>query len=283
MDLQHMIKHLPVKIKKYRPISGGDTNKSFLLESDEGNFFMKTNNVKEFPGMFKDEVKGLKTIAETHKLKTPKIIKVEESANEQYLILELIKKGEPTKQIWENFGESLASMHKIRQPYFGFDSDNYIGRLPQKNTQASTWGKFYAQYHLEPLIKKLVDMNALHSEEVQAAENFYKKIDDIFPHEIPSLVHGDLWGGNFLISDRGEPVVIDPAVYYGHREMDLGMTRLFGGFSTYFYEAYDKAYPLTKGWEERISYTQLYPLLVHSILFGSYYLEEVKNILSEFK
>lgn len=282
MNLQNILKRLPIKITSYKPISGGDTNKSYVLQSEEGNFFMKTNSTKEFPGMLREEAKGLKSIEETHTLRTPKIIKIDDSGNEQYLILELISKGEANEEIWENFGKSLASMHKIPQPFFGFSSDNYVGRLPQKNTKASTWGEFYAQYHLQPLIKKLTDMNALTNQEVRAAENFYQQIDDIFPKETPSLVHGDLWSGNFLISDTGDPVVLDPAVYYGHREMDLGMTRLFGGFSVDFYEGYNSKYPLEKGWEVRIPYTQLYPLLVHSILFGNYYLDEVKSILSEF-
>ncbi|MCO6564375.1 MAG: fructosamine kinase family protein [Apibacter sp.] len=282
MDLQNVLKRLPVKINKCKPISGGDTNKSYILESDQGNLFIKINNTKEFPGMFREEAKGLKIIAETNKLRTPKIIKVEDSDKEQYLVLEFISKGEPSKKIWEKFGESLALMHKIPQPYFGFNNDNYIGRLPQKNTQTSTWSEFYAQCHLQPLIKRLNDLNALTNQEVQAAENFYKKIDEIFPKESPSLVHGDLWVGNFLISDTGDPVVIDPAVCYSHREMDLGMTHLFGGFSNYFYEAYNSSYSMEQGWEKRIPYAQLYPLLVHSILFGSYYIEKVKNILKDF-
>ncbi len=119
-------------------------------------------------------------------------------------------------------------------------------------------------------------------ETVQALSRFYAKLDELFPKESPALLHGDLWSGNFMVSEKGLAVIIDPAVYYGHREMDLAMSQLFGGFDASFYEAYQRNFPLENGWQQRLDYCNLYPLMVHVNLFGGSYLESVKRILVRF-
>jgi fructosamine-3-kinase len=197
--------------------------------------------------------------------------------------------GAPAKDFWEDFGMSLAEMHKKPQAYFGFEEDNFIGSLHQSNgTNASTgpatktnWAKFYAEERILPLVDKLITRGDLSKTDRTNAEKLCNKFDSLFPKETPSLLHGDLWSGNFMCAQNGKPCIYDPAVYYGHREMDLGMTKLFGGFDKKFYEAYHATYPLEKNWEQRIPLTQLYPLLVHAILFGGAYVGSVRDILKK--
>jgi len=131
-------------------------------------------------------------------------------------------------------------------------------------------------------VKKLFDAGDLSAKDIRDADLFCNNLRIIFPAEPPSLLHGDLWAGNYMIISTGYAAIFDPAVYCGHREMDIGMTKLFGGFDQRFYEAYNETNPLEKGWENRLPVTQLYPLLVHAVLFGGHYIESVKNILKAF-
>jgi fructosamine-3-kinase len=131
-------------------------------------------------------------------------------------------------------------------------------------------------------VKKLFDAGDLSATDIRDADLFCNNIRTIFPGEPPSLLHGDLWAGNYMITSTGYAAVFDPAVYCGHREMDIGMTKLFGGFDQRFYDAYNETYPLEKGWENRLPITQLYPLLVHAVLFGGHYISEVKHVFSVF-
>jgi fructosamine-3-kinase len=163
---------------------------------------------------------------------------------------------------------------------FGLDADNYIGSLHQKNQHHHTWATFYTQERILPLCKTLFGRGYFSKKELSVAENADVKLNDIFPEEPPALLHGDLWSGNFMIGKDG-PVIYDPAVYYGHREMDIGMSLLFGGFDHEMYKAYEDAWPLEKDWKRRIPATQLYPLLVHAVLFGGNYVGSAAAILSK--
>lgn len=133
-----------------------------------------------------------------------------------------------------------------------------------------------------PLIKLSVDGGIIGSTERKQVESFFRFVDELWPKETPALIHGDLWSGNYMVSKTGRPVLIDPAVYYGHREMDLGMMKLFGGFDHRIFEVYHQAFPLEKGWEKRVPYNQLYPLLVHLCLFGRGYWSSIQNIVRDF-
>jgi fructosamine-3-kinase len=165
---------------------------------------------------------------------------------------------------------------------FGLDHENYIGSLTQINSVKSDWLDFYINERLGYQLKMAVDHGKLGSGTVQDFEQFYVFLESFLPSEAPSLLHGDLWGGNLMIGSAGEPVIFDPAVYYGNREVDLAMTRLFGGFSSRFYETYNEEFPLLPGYEDRIDVYQLYPLLVHVNLFGGGYISQVKSILNQF-
>jgi protein-ribulosamine 3-kinase len=185
--------------------------------------------------------------------------------------------------MWEKFGQSLALMHIQPQEYFGLSEYNYIGSLKQNNDQHNEWYSFYTECRIMPLLKKLFEIGSFSSTNIKDAEFFCNRVKDIFPSDPSSLLHGDLWAGNYLISSSGYAAIFDPAVYFGHREMDIGMTKLFGGFDQRFYEAYNETYPLENGWEKRLPITQLYPLLVHAVLFGGHYISEVKHIFSAFR
>ena len=167
-------------------------------------------------------------------------------------------------------------MHKQTDEKFGLDFDNYIGTLPQNNTQDKNWVDFFIRNRLLAQL----DVGNYSLSVRQDFEKLFKKLPDLFPNEKPAILHGDLWSGNFLVKDRETPVLIDPAIYFGNREMDIAMCKLFGGFHADFYASYNEEFPLESDWEERINLCNLYPLLVHVNLFGGGYLNQVKNILS---
>ena len=190
--------------------------------------------------------------------------------------------GKPKKDFWGKFGAGLALMHLKKQPYFGWKDDNYIGSLHQSNTKQQSWHLFYTECRIMPLIKILFDTGGFSKSDLNIAETFCKQLNTVFPQEPPALLHGDLWSGNFMITASGNAAIYDPAVYYGHREMDIGMTKLFGGFDQRFYDAYNEMYPMKNGWQQRLSISQLYPLLVHAVLFGGEYVRRTKEIMQLF-
>lgn len=282
MNIQNLFTHLNLTIKNTSPVNGGDINKAYKIVAKEGDFFIKTNNRNNYPGLFEKEANGLKALRTSGALPVPEVIQTGEFNYTQYLLLEWLETANTTPEMWEAFGNRLAQLHKTTQENFGFYEDNYLGTYLQNNTAYSAWSEFYANCRVLPLIKLIYDQNKINRNIIAAADNFSKELNNILPIEQPSLLHGDLWSGNFLSAKNNETYLIDPAVYYGHREMDIGMSRLFGGFSTQFYESYNNAYPLEKNWEKRLPYTQLYPLLFHAYAFGGHYIESVKIILKKF-
>ena len=281
--LQNIFKDCDLNVQQYERMHGGDINSSYSLFTSIGKCFLKLNDKNRYPLMFTREANGLDKLRELCTLKIPQVIKQGSCNDQQYLLLEWMEKGAPKKDMWENFGRGLAMMHKQPQEYFGLDEDNYIGSLNQNNNRHNEWDSFYSECRIMPLVKELFEAGSFSSTNIKDAEFFCSLLKNIFPSEPPSLVHGDLWAGNYMISSSGYAAIFDPAVYFGHREMDIGMTKLFGGFDRQFYEAYNEAYPLEKGWEKRLSITQLYPLLVHAVLFGGHYISEVKHIFSAFR
>ena len=280
--LQNIFKDCDLNVQRYEQVYGGDINLSYCLYTPTGKYFLKVNDKNKYPLMFEREANGLDKLREYCTLKIPQVIRQGSCNDQQYLLLEWMEKGSPKKDMWENFGNGLAIMHKQQQQYFGSNEDNYIGSLNQNNDQHDDWHSFYTECRIKPLVKKLFDAGDFSATDIRDADLFCNNLKTIFPSEPPSLLHGDLWAGNYMIISSGYAAIFDPAVYCGHREMDIGMTKLFGGFDQRFYDAYNETYPLEKQWQKRLPITQLYPLLVHAVLFGGHYIGSVKNTLKHF-
>lgn len=281
---ERLSRHLghPVDIEETFPVGGGSINDAWRLETDAGRFFLKTNSADRFPGMFEAEADGLRRLREAGPLQVPEVIAHGEDHDDSFLLLTWVEGGIRDPAFWERFGRGLAQLHRHTQTLFGLERDNYIGSLPQRNTPAPDWPGFFIHQRLEPQLKMARDRRRVERGMAFRFERLFHQLDKLFPTEPPALLHGDLWGGNFLCDATGLPVLIDPAVYYGHREMDLAMTRLFGGFDTTMYNAYQAEWPLEAGWEERVDVCDLYPLLVHVNLFGGGYVAQVESVLKRF-
>ncbi|MBE0651947.1 MAG: fructosamine kinase family protein [Bacteroidales bacterium] len=272
----------PVKILMSSAVSGGSINLAYRLETTAGLFFVKINDAFIYPEMFPKEAMGLKVLFDADEIPVPEVMGSGQNGNQAFLVLKFIESASKGVKFWEDFGQRLAALHKHSQSKFGFSHDNYIGSLYQSNKEHDSWDAFFVEERLKPQIKMAFNNGKIDREDLKAFELFEERINEIFPNEPPALLHGDLWSGNFMVNEKGDAVLVDPAVYYGHREMDLGMSKLFGGFHPQFYEAYNEAYPLQPGWQQRLDYCNLYPLLVHVNLFGRSYLGEIKSILGNF-
>lgn len=275
-------KILNTSIQSITPVSGGDINETAALQTPKGSFFIKYNNIPSALDMFQKEAKGLQLLQATEAIKIPNIISVGEADKTAFLLLEWIPTGYRNNKFFTNFGIALAALHRHTAPKFGLNHHNYIGRLYQNNKQHDTWADFYFKERLLPQLQKARQQSLLQHKDEQALERLYQKLPSICPKEPPALTHGDLWSGNFIAHQNGQPVLIDPAVSYAHREMDIAMSRLFGGFGRSFYEAYQSHFPMATGWASRIEVYQLYYLLVHVNLFGRSYVSSVRQILNKY-
>lgn len=272
----------PAKVTSLGPVGGGSINDCYRIEGPAGRFFVKVNSADRFPSLFEAEADGLNRLNEAGPIRTPGVIAYGEVGGDAYLLLEWIEQGLASDAGWRRFGAEVAALHQHTAEAFGLQRDNYIGSLKQVNTPRERWSDFLVDCRLEPLTRMARDRGALGMGEAFRFERLYGRLHDLFPAERPALLHGDLWSGNRMFASDGLPVLIDPAVYYGHREMDLGMALLFGGFEPGFFATYHEQHPLEAGWEERVPLTQLYPLLVHTVLFGGGYAKQVRTILERF-
>lgn len=285
--LNHIIQKLsvhfnqPIQIKSHQQIFGGDINKTFHLETNIGSFFLKLNE-GSLKDMFEKEFAGLQLLHQTKTIKIPEPILYGEFENQIFLIIEYIQKGNPSKNFWQTFAHQLAALHKYTNNQFGLSTGNYIGSVHQQNNFCNTWSEFYAAQRIMSLAQLAFSQKKINNADLQLAEKLCKHLYNLFPGEKPAFIHGDLWSGNFMCNENGMPVIYDPAVYYGNREMDIAMSLLFGGFNESFYDYYNEAFPLSPGWKERIQLCQLYPLMVHLILFGGHYYSNVMNIIKAY-
>jgi protein-ribulosamine 3-kinase len=267
-------------------LSGGDISTAAQVFSSEGVFFIKWNHagtsLPDTIDMFEAEARGLDLLRQTDALYIPQVIGYGQQLDKSYLILDYIDPGQPDEQYWETLGQSLAVLHSHTQATFGLDFPNYIGSLEQTNTPTVSGIDFFFEHRLLPQAGMALYKGLLTKTTYDALFRLRDRLPDILPHERPALLHGDLWSGNVMVTEQGQPALIDPAVYYGFREADLAHTRLFGGFDQRFYDAYDEAFPLHDGFDERIAIYNLYPLLVHVNLFGSGYVSGVERVLKRF-
>lgn len=261
------------------PISGGSIAECHRVTMRDGTeYFVKSG--APHAGMFAAEADGLAELSRCDAFTIPSVIAVSEGM----LVLELLHASAPSDRprFFSVFGEALAQQHRISATMFGFRTDNFIGATPQRNRpMMDSWKEFFLVHRLEFQLR-LAEANGLLDRDLSTLfHRLEQNIDRLLPSdgEPPALLHGDLWNGNFLcVNDR--PALFDPAVYYGHREMELAMTRLFGGFPPEFYHAYHTAYPLNDGWERRCDLYALYHLLNHLNLFGSSYAGQIHATLT---
>jgi len=260
-------------------LTGGDINEVYQVFLKEKSVVIKINNSQSIPQLFEKEKQGLELLSKSTFV-VPKPIKTDSIDNLQYLIMDYIEQGSELN--WAVFGEKLAQLHQIQEKYFGLDHNNYIGSLKQINQECGAWSEFYTNHRLIALTAKARDQGLFEKKHCNWVENLCQRLDELIPACRPSLIHGDLWSGNLLIDTSGHPVLIDPAVYYGHPEMDWAMLSLFGSYPVEALDHYQNLHPLEKGLNERKDIHQLYPLMVHLILFGKGYLNGVESTLKKY-
>lgn len=258
---------LSTRVITVAPARGGMINYAARVDTAAGPIFVKWS---EQPprGMFEAEANGLITLAATHTLRTPAVLHTDYN----FLVLEFIEAEAPGDDFSRRFAEELAALHHCTQPQFGFDSNNFLGAMSQNNKLTGDWSTFYLEQRLLPQIEHAHDRGLLSSYREDLLSHVVENLHDLLAghRPVPSLLHGDLWSGNFLcLNDQA--VVFDPAVHYGDREMELAFVELFGGFPPGFTDAYNATYPLDDGYTQRKPLHQLYPLLVHLNHFGEAY------------
>lgn len=264
------------------PVAGGSINETFRFQAGGKMLFCKRNSATKFPHLFSTEAMGLQCLAAQPVIRTPAIAACFEAGDEQVLLLEWINEGNRTGNFWKCFGEQLAALHRVAGPHFGLAYNNYMGSVPQSNKPHQLWTSFFWHERLWPMIGLCEAQGLLEATHRKQFESLQHRLPSIFEAEPPSLLHGDLWSGNFLCNEASQPVLIDPAVYFGHRSMDLGMTTLFGGFREPFYEAYHYHFSLPANHKEQWAVCNLYPLLIHLHLFGASYLPQIHLTVKQF-
>ncbi len=267
-----------LKVISAQTLSGGDINEVYKVKTANQDFVIKLNSASRYPDMFEKEAKSLKLLSGTNSFSIPEVIAYGQFEDKTYLIMTYISPGQK-KDFSEDFALALAKLHRQQSEFYGLDFDNFIGRLPQTNQpRTEDPVEFYIHRRLKPQFG-LAQENGF---EFKNLDRFYKNLEQIIPKEKASLIHGDLWSGNYLISSSGEPCIFDPAICYASREMDLAMMKLFGGYPGEIFEIYNHIFPLEKDWKYRIELWQLYYILVHVNLFGASYFSSARRLLAKY-
>ncbi len=270
----------PFKLIKAQALAGGDINAAYRLQAENRSFFVKLNRPDRF-AMFEAEAAGLQALAQTQAIRVPKLVVCGKTADHAFLVLEHIALNNLNSRSEQLLGQQLAQLHRQKQAYFGWHRDNTIGSTRQVNGQYHDWIAFWQQQRLGHQLSLAADQG--YDGRLQSLGE--KLCADLKPwfsgyQPQPTLVHGDLWGGNVAADEQGNPVIYDPACYFGDRETDLAMTELFGGFGAAFYQAYQAVYPLAPGYANRKTLYNLYHILNHLNLFGQSYLHQAENMIA---
>ncbi|TVR73981.1 MAG: fructosamine kinase family protein [Spirochaetaceae bacterium] len=275
-----------VVVRSEERSGGGSINDTRILNLSDGTrLFMKCNSTSH-AGLFEEEARGLMALARAEGPRVPRVEALFTEGSRQFLLMEYIEKGRTGGDFFSRFGRAMARLHRTnRNDRCGFERDNHIGSTPQRNTWNADWHVFFGEQRLL-YQAELARRQGLADDDLERrTRTLAAKLPDLLPGpdgDRASLLHGDLWGGNYMVDGEGEPVLIDPATYYGHREADLAMTELFGGFSPAFYRAYDQEWTLEPGYADRRDIYNLYHLLNHLNLFGGGYLGSCRAILRRF-
>ncbi len=272
-----------VQLTGSRSVGGGCINHALKISTTVGDFFLKWN-ASAPADMFQKEAAGLIEMALSNSdLVIPRVIWSKENGDSPSLLLmEFLAPPNNTSGFDERLGRGLAQMHRKTAPAFGFHHSNYCGTTVQNNSWTTSWAEFYARRRIWNLVQQIKTTRGISSDDQNIYEKLVERLPKLLSHgEIPSLIHGDLWSGNYMYTSRG-PALIDPACYYADREMELGMMKLFGGFSAAVWNAYAEEFPLPEGWKQRIRLYQLYHVLNHYLLFGGSYGWEALEIAKEY-
>jgi len=259
----------PFRPGEKRPVGGGSINEAWKISEDSRTYFVKLNSAHRVD-MFEAESEGLNEIANSHSVRVPQPVCYGRSGNNSYIVMEYLELGHGDSAA--ALGQQLAQMHRTRAEIFGWSRDNTIGSTPQINTESGDWVEFYGDHRLGYQLS-LPGARGYGRRMQDDGERLIAHLPAFFTdyQPQPSLLHGDLWGGNYATDISGAPVIYDPAVYYGDREADIAMTELFGGFGSRFYDAYNEAWPLDPGYAVRKTLYNLYHVLNHLNLFGGGY------------
>ena len=265
------------------PVSGGSINQTCRIDTRKRSYFAKINRpVSET--FFLKEINGLKAIKQTNTLPVPEVYGTfyEEETKTALLLLEWIE-GTETGTTIQQLGRGLAQLHQVQGQAFGFDEDNLIGTLPQPNPWTPDWLTFYRDQRLKVQYELGIKQHTLAGKRREKLEKLMDQLSRWLPEQVqPSLIHGDLWGGNWMTGPQGTPYLIDPAVHFAHHELEIAFTELFGGFPASFYDYYQEIKPLDPSYPERKPLYQLYYLLVHLNVFGESYGSSVDRILNRY-
>ena len=265
------------ELLRVAPVSGGCISEAYRAHLADGRtVFIKANTAAPH-GLFELEAEGLAWVAEANALPVPAVL----GFGDEFLVQEFLAPRPAARDYDVQLGHGLAALHKFGAPSFGWHRDNFLATLVQPNTCENDWPTFYSERRLRPLLKRVVDSRMAPSNWSQRFEALFAAMPNLVgPAEPPARLHGDLWQGNLHRTALGGPLLIDPAVYGGHREIDLAMLALFGAPSASFYRAYDAVWPRSEGHERRVSLYQLYPLLAHVALFGDSYVDACERALA---
>ena len=281
---------LVLKIKRIQPVRGGSINHVVRIDTNQGCFCLKWNN-RTLPGTFTAEAEGIALLAATQTIRLPAVLKVSESNSPDfpaYILMEWIESPDRSNPSMASLGERLAALHRFPGPphaRYGLESDNFIGYTPQSNSWSESWPEFFLKQRLEFQRDLALRKGLLSQDRRKHLDRLLGNSPSFFPSlssTRPSLLHGDLWSGNILFDRAGEPVLIDPAVYYGDREAEIAFTELFGGFQPEFYRTYQAAYPLSPEYKNRRDLYNLYHLLNHLNRFGEMYGPGIDHILHHY-
>lgn len=249
-------------------LSGGSINNAMRLSDGKRHWFVKTNHSSRLD-MFEAEAAGLSALAEPEEIRVAQPLCTGIAGSQSYIVMEFINLSGGKGGSQALAGQQLAALHKTNSKQFGWHRDNTIGATPQVNTQSDDWEYFWRHYRLGYQLK-LAKSNGYGGKLLDGGERLLDGFGLLLDHSpVPSLIHGDLWGGNLGFDEKGSPVIYDPATYYADREAELAMTELFGGFSVDFYSAYNDVWPLDSGYKIRIKLYKLYHILNHLNLFGT--------------
>jgi len=267
-------------ISSHTAMGGGCINSAYRLDGDNKSYFVKINSADRL-NMFEAEAAGLADIAQSYTIKVPAPVCWHVIGDSSFLVLENMEFGSSGSHAMQTFGQQLAHMHQTTSDHFGWRMDNTIGSTPQVNHRSDNWAQFWREqrlaFQLEQAAQKGYRGRLQHDGEklLVCLDHFFERY-----HPQPSLLHGDLWSGNYAIDTNGDPVIYDPAVYYGDREADIAMTELFGGFGQSFYSAYNEIFPLDKDYAVRKTLYNLYHIINHLNLFGGAYLSQAEAMIA---